>query len=174
VYGIVKQTGGYIFPESEIGKGTTFRIYLPRHIPIPTAPVVEEKAQAPRDLTGVGTILLVEDEDAVRDFAVRALSMRGYKVLDACGGEEALEIVRDLDGSIDLLITDVVMPGMEGPQLVKEVRAMMPELRVIFISGYAEESFRNSPDRPEDCLFLPKPFSLKQLTSKVKEVLGEA
>jgi two-component system cell cycle sensor histidine kinase/response regulator CckA len=174
VYGIVKQTGGYIFPESEVGKGTTFRIYLPRHTPAPAAPVLEEKTQAPRDLTGVGTILLVEDEDAVRDFAVRALTMRGYKVLDACGGEEALELIQDHGEPIDLLITDVVMPGMEGPQLVKAVREIMPELRVIFISGYAEESFRNSPDRPEDCLFLPKPFSLKQLTSKVKEVLGEA
>jgi two-component system cell cycle sensor histidine kinase/response regulator CckA len=175
VYGIVKQTGGYIFPESELGKGTTFRIYLPRHIPAPAAAVVEpEKAQTARDLTGVGTILLVEDEDAVRDFAVRALTMRGYKVLDACGGEEALDLVKEHNGPIDLLISDVVMPGMEGPELVNEMRKLMPELRVIFISGYAEESFRNSPDRPDDCLFLPKPFSLKQLTSKVKEVLGEA
>jgi two-component system, cell cycle sensor histidine kinase and response regulator CckA len=174
VYGIVKQTGGYIFPESEVGKGATFRIYLPRHTPVAPAVVEPEKAPAARDLTGVGTILLVEDEDAVRDFAVRALTMRGYKVLDACGGEEALELVGEHDGPIDLLISDVVMPGMEGPELVNEMRKRMPELRVIFISGYAEESFRNAPDRPEDCLFLPKPFSLKQLTSKVKEVLGEA
>jgi two-component system cell cycle sensor histidine kinase/response regulator CckA len=175
VYGIVKQTGGYIFPESEVGKGTNFRIYLPRHIPAAAPAVVEpEKPAAARDLTGVGTILLVEDEDAVRDFAVRALTMRGYKVLDACGGEEALDLVKDHNGPIDLLISDVVMPGMEGPELVNEMRKLMPDLRVIFISGYAEESFRNSPDRPEDCLFLPKPFSLKQLTSKVKEVLGEA
>ncbi len=173
VYGIVKQTGGYIFPESEVGKGTTFRIYLPRHVPAAAAAPEPEKAPAARDLTGVGTILLVEDEDAVRDFAVRALTMRGYKVLDACGGEEALELVSEHDGPIDLLISDVVMPGMEGPELVNEMRKRMPELRVIFISGYAEESFRNAPDRPEDCLFLPKPFSLKQLTSKVKEVLGE-
>jgi two-component system, cell cycle sensor histidine kinase and response regulator CckA len=176
VYGIVKQTGGYIFPESEVGKGTVFRIYLPRFVPAPqpAAPAVEpEKAQTPRDLTGVGTILLVEDEDAVRDFAVRALTMRGYKVLDAAGGEEALEIVRDLGAPIDLLISDVVMPGMEGPALLKAVREITPDLRVIFISGYAEEAFRNSPDKPEDFHFLPKPFSLKQLTSKVKEVLGE-
>ena len=175
VYGIVKQTGGYIFPESEVGKGTVFRIYLPRHIPAPApAPSVEaDKPPAPRDLTGVGTILLVEDEDAVRDFAVRALTMRGYQVLDASGGEEALDIVREHDGSIDLLISDVVMPGMEGPALLKAVREIMPDLRVIFISGYAEEAFRNSPDKPEDFHFLPKPFSLKQLTSKVKEVLGE-
>jgi two-component system, cell cycle sensor histidine kinase and response regulator CckA len=176
VYGIVKQTGGYIFPESEVGKGTVFRIYLPRYVApiVPQVPAHEpEKTQAPRDLTGVGTILLVEDEDAVRDFAVRALTMRGYKVLDASGGEEALDIVRDHDGGIDLLISDVVMPGMEGPALLKAVREIKPDLRVIFISGYAEEAFRNSPDKPEDFHFLPKPFSLKQLTSKVKEVLGE-
>jgi two-component system cell cycle sensor histidine kinase/response regulator CckA len=176
VYGIVKQTGGYIFPESEVGRGTVFRIYLPRFVPAPAPaqPVAEpEKPPPARDLTGVGTILLVEDEDAVRDFAVRALTMRGYKVLDASGGEEALDIVREHDGSIDLLISDVVMPGMEGPALLKAVREIMPDLRVIFISGYAEEAFRNSPDKPEDFHFLPKPFSLKQLTGKVKEVLEE-
>jgi len=176
VYGIVKQTGGYIFPESELGKGTVFRIYLPRYVPAPAAEPVAaeaEKAQAPRDLTGVGTILLVEDEDAVRDFAVRALTMRGYRVLDAAGGEEALDIVREHEGPIDLLISDVVMPSMDGPALVKAVREIKPNLRVVFISGYAEEAFRNSPDKPEDFHFLPKPFSLKQLTSKVKEVLEE-
>ncbi|MEQ1864674.1 MAG: ATP-binding protein [Micropepsaceae bacterium] len=176
VYGIVKQTGGYIFPESELGKGTVFRIYLPRYVapPVSEQPVAEpEKAPAARDLTGVGTILLVEDEDAVRDFAVRALTMRGYRVLDASGGEEALDIVKDHDGPIDLLISDVVMPSMDGPALVKAVREIMPGLRTIFISGYAEEAFRNSPDRPENFHFLPKPFSLKQLTSKVKEVLEE-
>ncbi len=174
VYGIVKQTGGYIFPESEVGKGTTFRIYLPRHVPQAAQSSTEpEKPPAPRDLTGVGTILLVEDEDAVRDFAVRALTMRGYNVLDASGGEEALDIVREHDDPIDLLISDVVMPVMDGPALVKAARELKPDLRVIFISGYAEEAFRNSPDRPEDFHFLPKPFSLKQLTGKVKEVLGE-
>ena len=145
-------------------------------MPLPASeqPVAEpEKAPAARDLTGVGTILLVEDEDAVRDFAVRALTMRGYRVLDASGGEEALDIVKDHDGPIDLLISDVVMPSMDGPALVKAVREIMPGLRTIFISGYAEEAFRNSPDRPENFHFLPKPFSLKQLTSKVKEVLEE-
>src|SRR6185436_1902100 len=175
VYGIVKQTGGYIFPESEVGRGTIFRIYLPKYV----APAVidapkaaePEKPQAPRDLTGVGTILLVEDEDAVRDFAVRALTMRGYHVLAASGGEEALEIVHSHEGEIDLLISDVVMPSMDGPTLVKAVREIKPTLRIIFISGYAEEAFRNSPDRPEDFHFLPKPFSLKQLTTKVKDVL---
>jgi two-component system cell cycle sensor histidine kinase/response regulator CckA len=171
----VKQTGGYIFPESEVGRGTVFRIYLPKYVAPATSEPAKmsepERPQAPRDLTGVGTILLVEDEDAVRDFAVRALTMRGYRVLSASGGEEALDLVHSHEGEIDLLISDVVMPSMDGPALVKAVREIKPNLRIIFISGYAEEAFRNSPDRPEDFHFLPKPFSLKQLTTKVKDVL---
>jgi two-component system cell cycle sensor histidine kinase/response regulator CckA len=175
VYGIVKQTGGFIFPESEVGKGTVFRIYLPRHMPLPEAAAPkEEKAPAPRDLTGVGTILLVEDEDAVRDFAVRALSMRGYKVIDASGGEEALELIEEHAAEIDLVISDVVMPGMDGPALVKEIRKSNPAMRVIFMSGYAEGAFRNAGDKPEDCHFISKPFSLKALTEKVRDVLDEA
>ena len=174
VYGIVKQTGGYIFPESELGKGTTFRIYLPRHIPLPASEAAPEPEKpAARDLTGVGTILLVEDEDTVRDFAMRALQMRGYKVLDACGGEEALEIVRTYDGPIDLLVSDVMMPSMDGPTLLKAIREIKPGLRTIFMSGYAQEVFQNAPDRPENFHFLPKPFTLKALTGKVKEVLEE-
>jgi two-component system cell cycle sensor histidine kinase/response regulator CckA len=173
VYGIVKQTGGFIFPESEVGKGTAFRIYLPRHIPKPMAdgPKVEEKQQAPRDLTGVGTILVVEDEDAVRDLAVRALTMRGYRVIDACGGEEALEMMEEHKDKIDLVISDVVMPGMDGPALVKELRKTYPKMPVIFMSGYAEAAFRNAgDDKPEDFHFIGKPFTLKSLTAKVKEV----
>ncbi|MEQ1755749.1 MAG: ATP-binding protein [Micropepsaceae bacterium] len=175
VYGIVKQTGGYIFPESEVGKGTTFRIYLPRHIPLPVTETVDvpEAPQAPRDLTGVGTVLLVEDEDAVRDLAMRALTMRGYKVLDAACGEEALEIVNTYEGTIDLVVSDVVMPGMEGPTLIKEIRKIKPGMRAVLMSGYAEEVFRNSPDRLEDFHFLPKPFNLKALTGKVKELLEQ-
>lgn len=173
VYGIVKQTGGYIFPESEVNKGTTFRIFLPRHIPVPsTATTVEPgKPQPPRDLTGVGTVLLVEDEDGVRDLAMRSLTMRGYKVLDAASGEEALEIASAYEGKIDILVSDVVMPGMEGPTLIKEIRKIKPGLRAILMSGYAEEVFRNSPDRPEDFHFVSKPFTLKSLAGKVKEVL---
>ena len=173
VYGIVKQTGGFIFPESEVGKGTAFRIYLPRHIPKPMAdgPKIDDKPQAPRDLTGVGTILVVEDEDAVREVAVRALTMRGYRVIDACGGEEALERMEEHKDKIDLVISDVVMPGMDGPALVKELRKTYPKMPVIFMSGYAEAAFRNAgDDKPEDFHFISKPFTLKSLTAKVKEV----
>ena len=173
VYGIVKQTGGYIFPESEVNKGTTFKIYLPRHFPKPVADnAVEETKKPPEgDQTGDETVLLVEDEDAVRDLAMRALTMRGYKVIEAASGDEALEIAAAYEGTIDILVSDVVMPGMQGPTLINEIRKIKPGLRAILMSGYAEETFRNMPDRPENFHFLAKPFALKALTGKVKEVL---
>lgn len=174
VYGIVKQTNGFVFPESEMGKGTTFRIYLPRHFETRTVQdpelTKEEKAQ---DHTGRGTILLVEDEDAVRSFAARALSMRGYSVLEAVNGEVALEILRAHKTPIDLVISDVIMPGMDGPALVKTLRVERPELRIILVSGYAQDAFRKELSRDgHDLAFLPKPFSLKQLISLVKEVMA--
>lgn len=179
VYGIVKQTGGFIFPESEVGKGTSFKIYLPRHIadaaeletPEPVKAAPAEKPAPARDLTGHQTILLVEDEAAVRDFAARALTMRGYQVIEAGSGDEALEMLREHQGHIDLLVSDVVMPGMDGPTLVKTIRTEKPHMKILFMSGYAEEAFRNAGERIEDFHFLPKPFSLKQLTAKVKDVL---
>ncbi len=173
VYGIVKQTGGFITVDSEIGRGTTFRIYLPRFRGEAT-PAAEPERAAPRDVTGQDTILLVEDEEAVRSFAARALKLRGYDVLEACGGEEALEIVKNRDGVIDLLITDVVMPNMDGPTLVRNVRRLRPEIKVIFMSGYAEEAFRRNDEKAETLHFLPKPFGLKQLAAKVKDVLSGA
>jgi len=176
VYGIVKQTGGFIFPRSEVGKGTTFDIFLPSHArdtedgSEPTAaPVTEAPAQ---DLTGRGTILLVEDESAVRAFAVRALQNRGYEVLEADGGEAALEILKEHDGQIDLLISDVVMPSMDGPTLVAEVSQDRPDMKIIFISGYAEDAFRKNLREGQEFAFLPKPFSLKQLASTVKAVMS--
>jgi two-component system cell cycle sensor histidine kinase/response regulator CckA len=173
VYGFVKQTGGFIFPESEVGKGTTFRIYLPRYSGTEQSSTVSEDAErAPqRDLTGRGTILLVEDEDAVRSFAARALTMRGYSVLEANEGGPALEIVRAHSGPINLLITDVVMPNMDGPTLAREAKILRPDMRIIFISGYAEDAFRRADENPESVHFLPKPFSLKQLAAKVKDVV---
>lgn len=181
VYGIVKQTGGFIYPESEVGKGTIFRVFLPRHVPVekPGEPAeTEDKPSAPekpRDLTGSATILLVEDEDAVRAFAVRALASRGYDVHEASSGVEALEIMRELGDVFDLVVSDVVMPEMDGPTLFREVRKTHPALKFIFMSGYAEEAFaKNLPDNQQQKFgFLPKPFSLKQLATTVKDVLEE-
>ena len=173
VYGIVKQSGGFITVDSEVGKGTTFNIYLPRrHLDAVEAAPAEAAPAVARDVTGQDTILLVEDEEAVRSFAARALRMRGYQVLEAGGGEEALEIVREGASKIDLIITDVVMPNMDGPTMVRAVKAMNPALPVIFMSGYAEEAFRRNDQNSEDIHFLPKPFGLKQLAAKVKEVLS--
>jgi len=119
--------------------------------------------------------MLVEDEDPVRIFGARALRNKGYKVLEAKSGEDALETIRDGAEKIDLLITDVVMPRMDGPALIREVRQTHPDLKVIFISGYTEDSFRQRLDTDSEIHFLPKPFSLKQLAGKVKEVIsGEA
>ena len=174
VYGIVKQTGGFITVDSEVGKGTSFNIYLPRLNVDTTAAPVEAAAAPARDVTGQDTILLVEDEEAVRSFAARALRMRGYNVLEAGGGEEALEIVKSEAHTIHLIITDVVMPSMDGPTMVRHVKQLKPDLRVIFMSGYAEEAFRRNDQSSEDIHFLPKPFGLKQLAAKVKEVLSAA
>ena len=172
VYGIVKQTGGYVFVDSTIGEGTSFSIYLPQAAEQETAVIAQDgEAQDRRDLTGAGTLLLVEDEDAVRAFSARALRNKGYKVLEANSGETALEILEGEGDPIDLLVTDVVMPRLDGPGLVKEVRQTRPDLKVIFISGYAEDSFRKRLDEEAGIHFLPKPFSLKQLAGKVKEVL---
>ncbi len=173
VYGIIKQTGGYIFADSAgEGEGTTFRIFLPRHIveegeAEPTRELRDARPKA--DLTGKGTVLLVEDEDAVRAFAARALEARGYTVLPAPSGEQALELVDEADGTIDLVVSDVVMPEMDGPTLLKELRKVNPDLKIIFISGYAEEAFRKSLGDEERFSFLPKPFSLKQLAQAVKD-----
>jgi two-component system, cell cycle sensor histidine kinase and response regulator CckA len=172
VYGIVKQTGGFVFVDSVRGSGTRFSIYLPRHHTAASATPRPDDAEAgiPRDLTGSGTIVLVEDDDAVRMFGARALRNKGYQVVEAKSGEVALDVIRGATGPIELLITDVVMPQMDGPSLVREVRALDPTIKVIFMSGYAEEAFRQRLDREPDINFLAKPFTLKELAAKVKEV----
>ncbi|HTZ38088.1 MAG TPA: PAS domain-containing protein [Stellaceae bacterium] len=175
VYGIVKQTGGFIFVDSAKGAGATFQIYLPRHQQSEAAAAARSEAgEAPavHDLTGIGTVMLVEDEDPVRIFGARALRNKGYTVLEAKSGEAALELMGTTADPIDLLITDVVMPKMDGPGLVREVRETHPEMKVIFISGYTEDSFRQRLDSDSNIHFLPKPFSLKQLATKVKEVIS--
>jgi len=184
-YGIIKQTGGFIFADSEVGKGTTFRIFLPRHVPGAVeadktvaaggAPAVAPvRAKETRDLTGSATVLLVEDEDGVRMSGKRVLTSRGYTVHEAASGVEALDIFKQLDGKIDVVVSDVVMPEMDGPTLLRELRKLQPDIKFIFVSGYAEDAF--AKNLPEDAKFdfLPKPFSLKQLATVVKDMLESA
>ncbi|MDP9809001.1 two-component system cell cycle sensor histidine kinase/response regulator CckA [Rhizobium tibeticum] len=186
VYGIVKQSGGYIQPESEVGKGTTFRVFLPRHMvelavaaeadavtpamgaPAEQAPTPSEQ---PEDLTGSAVILLVEDEEAVRRGGKRMLETRGYTVYEAGSGVEALDIMDELEGKVDIVVSDVVMPEMDGPSLLRELRKTYPDLKFIFVSGYAEDAFARNLPPDSKFGFLPKPFSLKQLAVVVKETL---
>jgi two-component system cell cycle sensor histidine kinase/response regulator CckA len=175
VYGIIKQTGGFVFVSSRPGEGAAFEIYLPRCDPADPAPPARLDSGEPlatTDLTGHGTIMLVEDDDPVRIFGARALRNKGYRVIEAKSGEAALARIRNGAEKIDLLITDVVMPYMDGPSLAREVRALHPEMKVIFISGYTEDAFRRHLDSGAGIDFLPKPFSLKQLAAKVRDVLA--
>lgn len=176
VYGIVKQTGGQIFVDSAPGQGAKFTIMIPRYEADSSEEVRKpESAEGvvAVDTTGAGTILLVEDEDAVRLFSARALRAKGYKVLEARTGEAALELLDVVDDFIDLMITDAMMPEMDGPTLIKEMREQRPDLPVICISGYAEETFRDKLGESDDIHFLPKPFSLDQLAGRVKDVMSQ-
>ncbi len=178
VYGIVQQTGGHLTVDSNLGVGTTFRIYLPAVDPSEAEQEDEVKAptpvRKPADLTGQGTILFVEDEASVRLIAAKTLRKRGYKVIEAEDGEEAYEILEEGEHKFDLMISDVVMPGMDGPALLKKGRALLGEARIVFISGYAEEEFSDLLSEEPDVTFLPKPFTLAQLAEKVKEEIGES
>lgn len=172
VYGIVKQTDGYIFVESTLGKGTTFRVFLPRHEPAEVtegAIVVPAPPPPPRDLTGKGRVLIVEDEDAVRIFATEALKRQGYEVLQASDGLEALDIMEEENYEVDLVVSDVKMPEMDGPTLFSELRKTCPYLKFIFVSGYADDAFGHSLDPDADFVFLPKPYTLAQIAETVKE-----
>ncbi len=172
VYGIVKQTGGYVFCESEPGVGTTFRILLPRYVPETTIePVKKEAAKPAADLTGRGAILLVEDEEAVRAFASRALASRGYTVLEAESGADALRVVEAAD-KIDLIVSDVIMPEMDGPTMLTELRRRGLTAKIIFVSGYADDAFARNLPEGQEFLFLPKPFTLKQLIETVKSAMN--
>ena len=174
VYGIVKQTGGFVFPESS-PKGTTFRVYLPRHHADNIEEIIHQKVvkkDRTTDLTGTGRVLLVEDEDAVRGFAVEALKRQGYEVLQASSGVEALEVLAASDKPVDLVVSDVIMPEMDGPTLLKELRRTKPDLKFIFMSGYPDDAFKNTLDPDTEFAFLQKPFSLVQLATKVKEQIS--
>lgn len=191
VYGIVKQTGGFIYVDSEPGQGTSFHIFLPRHHPEAEVQVEQPPATAvsatngaakeaapaaaeakPRtDLTGQGTILLVEDEEGLRALNARGLRSRGYTVVEAENGVEAMEVLDEQSGAIDLVVSDVVMPEMDGPTLLKAMREKNPDIKFIFVSGYAEDAFEKSLPEGQQFDFLPKPFTLSQLVAAVKETM---
>ncbi|MBN8501631.1 MAG: response regulator, partial [Sphingomonadales bacterium] len=174
VYGIVKQSGGFIFADSEVGRGTTFTVYLPVHHADPTsiAPAKVEPATPVQQWSGGGRILLVEDEDMVRAVAERALTRAGYTVSTASDGDEGLEIVEG-GAEFDMVVSDVVMPVMDGPSMVREIRKTRPDMPVLFMSGYAEAQLRQEIDIAE-VEFLAKPFTVQQITDKVGAVLSAA
>jgi two-component system cell cycle sensor histidine kinase/response regulator CckA len=191
VYGIIKQTGGFVYVDSVEQKGTAFRIFLPRHVASAQDVAAEQERAAETssfagatafgdrkwpgssDLTGQGTILLVEDEDGLRQLNARGLASRGYTVLEAGNGVEAIAMLEKSDDEVDLVVSDVVMPEMDGPTLLRELRRRNPALKIIFVSGYAEDAFqKHLPADGEQFVFLAKPFTLKQLVNAVKETLA--
>jgi two-component system cell cycle sensor histidine kinase/response regulator CckA len=188
VYGIIKQTGGFVYVDSTVGEGATFRIFLPRHIAgigeqaasEIEAPAIagalaaadQVKRAAAADLTGEGTVLLVEDEEGLRGLNARGLTSRGYTVLEAGNGIEAIEMLEKSDKPVDIVVSDVVMPEMDGPTLARELRRRHPNVKIIFVSGYAEDVFQKHLPEQGQFAFLPKPFTLKQLVAAVKDTLG--
>jgi two-component system cell cycle sensor histidine kinase/response regulator CckA len=175
VYGIVKQADGWIHVESAPGQGAAFRIFLPIHVP--TEPIIVPQAIVPpprpvaRDLSGAGRILFVEDEDMVRNVAARLLRARGYEVIEAADGEAALLLAEEHAGAIDLMISDVIMPGIDGPTLLKKARRFLGDAPVMFISGYAEAEFSDLLEDEQGVTFLPKPIDIKTLAERVKQQL---
>jgi two-component system, cell cycle sensor histidine kinase and response regulator CckA len=171
VYGIIKQSGGFIFVDSTPGEGTVFSLYFPINetVELDRPAFVATPRLTPRN--GQGTVLLVEDEAPVRAFASRALRLRGYTVIEADCAEEALRRLEDPAVEVDVFVTDVVMPGMDGPSWVKEALVTRPNTRVVFVSGYAEDVLSEEQSRIPNSVFLPKPFSLNELTITVQGAL---
>lgn len=170
VYGIIKQMEGYINVHSKVGEGTTFQVFIPRYAG-PEKLTQNSKPTSYQDLSGTETVLLVEDEDSVRKFAVRALRHKGYNVIEAVNGMEALEIANQ-QAKIDVLITDVIMPKIDGPTLNKKIREIHKNLKTIFISGYTKDTFKQDLNNELGIHFLQKPFALQDLANKVKEALN--
>lgn len=177
VFGIIKQTGGYVYVASKENEGTNFSLFFPAVTAQEAAAAntseqesIERNISA--DLTGNGTILLVEDETPVRIFAARALKNKGYTVLEADCGETAIELMATHGKEVEVIVTDVIMPGMNGPTMIDKITATYPNVKVIFISGYAEDIFVNNYGTERSFNFLAKPFTLKQLASKIKDILG--
>jgi two-component system cell cycle sensor histidine kinase/response regulator CckA len=170
VYGIVKQSGGYVMVHSEVGRGTTFNIYLPR-----ADEPAEANSAVPASRTAVGgseTVLLVEDEESVRELVRDTLASKGYHVLEAENGQSGLAVAAAHDGIIELVITDVVMPGMSGRELADQLVAIRPEVKVLYLSGYTEDTIVSEGTIESGKAFLQKPFTLQGLSRKVREVLG--
>ncbi|MFD1342507.1 ATP-binding protein [Litorisediminicola beolgyonensis] len=168
VYGIIKQTGGFIFVDSEVGKGTCFQLLIPVYEgQIDAAPKPELEAPRPIQASGDGVIMLVEDEAPVRAFASRALKLRGYTVIEADCAEAALAILEDAGVEVDLFVSDVIMPGLDGPSWVRKAREQRPDIGVVFVSGYAEDALDNAAHQMPNASFLAKPFSLNDLTDTV-------
>ena len=175
VYGIIKQTGGFIFVDSELGKGTTFTLYLPgTDQPLATALENPRPVEPDPDRVFEGIVLLVEDEAPVRAFASLALRLHGFSVLEADSAETALGMLSDPGIVVDIIVTDVIMPGKDGPTWVREALQTRPDTKVVFVSGYAEEAFSDDKAMIPNSVFLPKPFSLKQLTGTVSRQLQSA
>ena len=179
VYGIIKQSGGYVYVASKENEGTNFSLFFPSVAPQEAAAAVAvdmaEKSEShiSGDLTGHGTILLVEDETPVRIFAARALRNKGYTILEADCGETGIELMEKHGQEVEVIVTDVIMPGMNGPTMIDKITLQYPNVKVIFISGYAEDIFVNNYGTERSFNFLAKPFTLKQLAQKIKEVLGK-
>ncbi|MGR3378285.1 hybrid sensor histidine kinase/response regulator [Salipiger abyssi] len=172
VYGIVKQTGGFIFVDSVIGQGSCFTLLFPAYdAPAQLPPPQHREKPRKRAQQGNGVVLLVEDEAPVRAFAARALRLRGYTVIEAGTAEDALDTLADDMVRVDIFVTDVVMPGMDGPTWVRKALEARPGTRVVFVSGYAEDVFAEGEDEVPNSVFLPKPFSLNQLTETVQRQL---
>jgi two-component system cell cycle sensor histidine kinase/response regulator CckA len=182
VYGIVQQAGGHVAVSNLDGpnglvSGAAFRIFLPAASEaelIEAAPVEIKAKPQPRDLSGAGRILFVEDESAVRIIAAKLLRQRGYEVIEAADGEEALVLAEEWAGQIDMLISDVIMPGLDGPSLLKKARPFLGDAPVMFISGYAESDFSDLLQDEVGVSFLPKPLDIKTLAERVKQELRAA
>ncbi len=170
VYGIVKQNTGYIDVQSEPGKGATFTIYLPRIDEPPTTGSGEELSAG--RVRGSETILVVEDHEGVRSLIVGTLELCGFHVLQAADGAEALRQVAQHVGPIDLLLTDVIMPGMNGKQVADQLAVLRPGIKVLFMSGYSGELIAHHGVLEAGVAYLPKPFTPDSLTAKVREMLG--